>query len=78
MDQISEHINYPNHKIHSNDKMSKMFVNLGSNRYKTQQQLYMPTQLSTYFLLMSIFDTPKTIYQILIGNQTWEKHVTLY
>ena len=34
MDQISEHINFSNHKIHSYDKMSKMIVNLGSNKFE--------------------------------------------
>ena len=28
MDQISEHINYSNHKINSHDQMIKMIVNL--------------------------------------------------
>ena len=32
MTQISQHVNSTNHKIHSYDKMSKMIVNLGSNK----------------------------------------------
>ena len=32
MTQISEHINSSNQKIHSYEKMSKMIVNLGSNK----------------------------------------------
>ena len=32
MDQISENINYSNHKIHSYDQMSKIVVNLGSKK----------------------------------------------
>ena len=34
MDHISEHINSPNHKIHSYDKMNRMIVNLGSKTYE--------------------------------------------
>ena len=32
MDQISQHINYTNHYIHSYDQISKRVVNLGSNK----------------------------------------------
>ena len=59
MAQISEHINYSNHKIHSYDQMSKMVVNLGSKKCKNNNisafQLNHPQDL----LLMSIFDIPE-------------------
>ena len=32
MAQISEHINYSNHRSHSDDKMRKMIANLGSKK----------------------------------------------
>ena len=59
MDQISEHINSSNNKIHSYDQMRKMVVNLGSkkgkNNYKSSPKL---TCLQNS-LLMSIVDTPE-------------------
>ena len=33
MDQISEHINSSNNKIHSYDKISKIILNLGSKKW---------------------------------------------
>ena len=59
MDQISEHIKYSNHKIHSYDQMRKMIVNLGSNKCENnnnfKRQLNHPQNLS----LMSVVETPK-------------------
>ena len=39
MDQISEHLNASNHKIHPQDQMRKMVVNLGSNKGKKKTNL---------------------------------------
>ena len=36
MDQISEHINPSNHKMHYYDQMINMIVKLGSNKVKKQ------------------------------------------
>ena len=58
IDQISEHINYSNQKIHSYDQMRKMIVNLGSKKYENRNdptcQLYHLQNLS----LLSIVNNP--------------------
>ena len=46
MAQISEHINYSNHKIHSYYQIRKIIVNLGIKKDK-KRQLLSPTDLYT-------------------------------
>ena len=59
MDQISEHINSSNHKIHSYDKMSKMIVNLGSKKCENNENSLPHLTLLQNLLLMRIVDTPE-------------------
>ena len=59
MDQISEHINYSNNKIHSYDQMRKVIVSLDSKNYKNNNN---PTWKLNHIhnsLLMSIVDNPQ-------------------
>ena len=59
MDQITEHINSSNHKIHSCDKMRKMTVNLGSNKSENNNKSTCQINHPQNLLLMSIIDTPE-------------------
>ena len=70
MDHISEHINYSNHKIHSYDQMSKAIVNLDSKKWENNNNPTHKLNNIKSLLLMIIVDTPESMYQMLIGNQT--------
>ena len=59
MDQISEHINSSNNKIHSYDQMRKMVVNLGSKKGKNNYNSSPKLTCLQNSLLMSIVDTPE-------------------
>ena len=59
MDQISEHINSSNHKIHSYDQIRKSIVNLGSNKCENNNNSTFQISCLQNLLLMSIFDTPE-------------------
>ena len=72
MAQISEHINYSNHKIHWYDQMSKMIVNLGNNKCEDNTNSAYQLISLRKLLLMSIVDTPKKgLANVDFGNQTW-------
>ena len=58
MDQISEHINSSNNKIHSYDQMSKIVVNLVSKKCENNNNSTCQLIRIQKFLLMSTFDTP--------------------
>ena len=68
MAQISEHIKYSNHKIHSYYHIGKIIVNLINkkceNNNKSTDHLYQ-IQKS---LLLSILTPLKIMYQMLIGE----------
>ena len=68
MAHISEHCNSSNHKIHSYDQMSKIIVNLGSNKCKKNNISYCQLNRLQNSLSMSIVETPEKIYPMLIGN----------
>ena len=75
MDQISEHINSLNYKIHSHDQMGEMIVNLSNNKCKTTTN---PQAISIRFInrYQRVLFTPlKRMYQMLIGKQIREKYV---
>ena len=59
MAQMSEHNNYPNNNIHSYDKMSKMIVNLGSKKWKNNNNSTCQLSSIQICLLIIIFDTPE-------------------
>ena len=59
MDQISEHINSSNNKIHSYDQMSKIVVNLVSKKCENNNNSTCQINRLQNFLLMSIVDTPE-------------------
>ena len=54
MYQISEHINYSNHKNYSYDKMRKMIVNLGSKKCKNYNNYIYKLSCLHNLLLTSI------------------------
>ena len=56
---ISEHNNSSNLKIHSYDQMSKMIVNLGSNKYKSNNTPSCQLTCIQNSLLMIIVNTPE-------------------
>ena len=58
MAQISEHINFSNHRINSSAQMRKMIVNLVNIKFENNNKY--TCQLSSFknSLLMSIVDTP--------------------
>ena len=59
MDQISEHINSSNQKIHSYDQMRKNIVNLGSNTCEDNNKSTRQLNHLQNSLLMNIVDTPE-------------------
>ena len=59
MDQISEHINSSNQKIHSYDQMVKMIVNLSNKIFKNNNNSTGHPNHIQKLLLMSIVDTPE-------------------
>ena len=59
MDQISEHINSSNQKIHSYDQMRKNIVNLGSNTCEENNNSTLQLNHLQNSLLMNIVDTPE-------------------
>ena len=59
MDQISEHINSSNNKIHSHDQMGKIIVNLVNNKCKNNNNSKGHLNHIQKLLLMSIVDTPE-------------------
>ena len=59
IDQISEHINYSNQKIHSYDQMRKMIVNLGTKKCENNNKSTCQLSHLHNLLLMSIVDTPE-------------------
>ena len=58
MAQISEHINYSYHKIHSYDQMSKIIVNFGSKKGENNENSSRQLIHIHNSLLMIIFDIP--------------------
>ena len=59
MDQISEHTNSSNHKIHSRDQMFKIILNLGNNKCENNNNSKFHINHIQKSLLMSIVDTPE-------------------
>ena len=59
MAQISEHINYLNHKIHSHDKMGEIIVNLINNKFENNNNSTGHLNHIHKLLLMNIVDTPE-------------------
>ena len=59
MDQVSEHMNSSNPKIHSYDQMIKMVVNVGSKETKNKDNSSPQLTDIENSLRMSIFDTPE-------------------
>ena len=59
MDNISEHMNYKNHKIHSYYQMSKFIVNVGSNTYDNMNSSSPHISCIHNSLLMRIVETTK-------------------
>ena len=59
MYQISEHINYSNHKNYSHDKMRKMIVNLGSKKCEDNKNSTYQLNNIQNQLLTSIIDAPE-------------------
>ena len=57
MDQISEYINFSNHRIHSYDKMRNMIVNLGSKKGKNNNNHSPQLTRIHNSLLITIVDT---------------------
>ena len=57
MAKISKNINSSNHKIHWYYQMSKMIVDLGSNKCKNNKSSTYQLRRIQKFLLMSIVDT---------------------
>ena len=70
MYQINEHINSSNKKNRFYDKTRKIIVNLSSNTSKNNNNSTCQLNHLQNFLLMSIVDTLKIIYQMLIRNYT--------
>ena len=68
MDQIIEHTNYLNHKIHSYNQMIKNIVNLGSKKCKNNNNSTCQLNHPQNLLLMSIVDTPEKGVSIFMGN----------
>ena len=59
MDQISEHINSSNHKIHFYDQMGKMILKLSNKKCKNNNKATGQINQIPKSLLMRIFDTPE-------------------
>ena len=59
MAQISEQINFSNHKIYSYDQISETIVNLGSNKYEDNNNSTLQLNHLQNSLLISIVDTPE-------------------
>ena len=59
MDQISEHINSSNQKIHSYQQMGTMIFNLSNKKFKRNNNSTGHLNNIQKSLLMSIVDTPK-------------------
>ena len=68
MDQISEHINSSNHKIHSYDQMGTMIVNLSNKKCKNNNKSTDHLNEIQKSLLMSIVDTPEKD----VSNVDWK------
>ena len=81
MDQITEHINSSNQKIHSCDKMRKMTVNLGSNKFENNNNSTCQLIRLHNSLLMNIFDTPEkdlsNVYLEILHNKITYIFITL-
>ena len=75
MYQISEHINFSNHKIHSHDQMGKLILNLSNKKCEENNKSTGHINNVQKLLLMSIVGTPKNMYQMLIVNLTRENYV---
>ena len=66
MDQISEHNNPLDHKIHSHDQTRKMVVNISSKKCENNNNsTHQPNYLQN-LLLISIVDTPENMYELLV------------
>ena len=68
MAQMSEHINSENQKFHCHDQMRRIIFNLGSKKCKDNNNSKLQLNHLQNSLLMSIVDTPESMYQMLIGN----------
>ena len=65
MDQVSENINYTNHKIHSYDQMRIMVVNLGGKKVDDYKKSSTKLSCPQNSLLMIIVDTTeKGLYNV--------------
>ena len=59
MDQISEHINFKNHKNHYVDHMRKIIVNVGCKKGTNNENWSLQLSCPHNSLLMSIVEAPK-------------------
>ena len=59
MAQVSEHINYSNHKMHYHDQMGKMIVNLSHIKFENNKNSTGHLNNIHKLLLMSIIGTPE-------------------
>ena len=59
MDQGSEKVSSSKFRIHSYDQMRKLIVNLGSNKFKDNNNSTCQLNHFQHLLLMSIVNTPE-------------------
>ena len=78
MDHISEQINYSNHKTQSYDQMSKIIVNLGSNKFKNNDTSTCQLTRTQNLLLLSIVDTHEKDLSIVDKKIKHEKSTYIF